>query len=386
VRERCGCSCHQHDTRHSNNHCVCITITASGHDHDDRHDRDDYYDHDCDHDGSAGGRGRPGRTVGTSRGRLPSSVPIQPTDLSASNPSDSWAGQRRDLYLPYLFMRANPGDNGTRPVVGPFWESPDIFILSGTDPSAAPAVPTQLGQTAQAGVPNTVYAHVWNFGQSSAPQVVVDFFWCNPSLGIGPQSAHMIGQSVISLGARGSGQSHAVVKCPQPWTPTFVNGGHECLLVRAWDYTSDALGTPPWDASINRHVAQRNIHVVPPGSGPAGQLLLTVGPLFGAPAQVNVERIAPAAMPWLQLHTGVRGQFPAQAMPTGTIQLSLPGPIGGGTSAGGIATTQHVTGDDQQIGFTTSDNPPAAGEAHVYRVSASQNGQTFGGYTVVLLG
>ncbi len=88
-----------------------------------------------------------------------------------------------------------------------------------------------------------------------------------------------------------------MVKCPTPWYPTFVNGGHECLLVRVWDETSDGLGDPPWDASLNRHVGQRNIHVVAAGDQAmhrlarlAGEPLLLpppvnlqVGPLFGEP-------------------------------------------------------------------------------------------------------
>jgi hypothetical protein len=45
-----------------------------------------------------------------------------------------------------------------------------------------------------------------------------------------------------------------------------------------------------------------------------------------------------------------------------------------------------VQGDDQQVAFTTTDNAPGPGEAHVYRVSATQAGVTFGGYTVVILG
>ena len=45
-----------------------------------------------------------------------------------------------------------------------------------------------------------------------------------------------------------------------------------------------------------------------------------------------------------------------------------------------------VTGDGQQIALGSSDGPPAPGSAHVYRVTASQNGQVFGGYSVVVLG
>jgi hypothetical protein len=336
---------------------------------------------------------RPGKTVGTSRGRLPSGVGLTSGDLNDHHPSDSWAGQRKDLYLPYLFIRANAGDDGTRPVDGPFWESPDVLIMAGVKPSSAPPVPPSLGQVALAGQPNTVYAHVWNFGQSSAPQVVVEFYWCNPSLGINETSAHLIAQTVISLGARGSGQCHALVKCPEAWTPQYLNGGHECLLVRAWDYTADSLGTPPWDARLNRHVGQRNIHVIATAGAAdtltthlAGSpLALNVGPLYGAPADVRVERIAPGNMPWLQLHTGVRGRFPAQAPPTGNVTLSRGASVGGGIPIAGAAPAQQVTHDNQQVVFTSTDNQPAPGEAHVYRVTASQSDQVFGGYTVVVL-
>ncbi len=115
-------------------------------------------------------------------------------------------------------------------------------------------------------------------------------------------------------------------------------------------------------------------------------MVLKVGPLYGASAQVTATRVAPSAMPWLQLHTGTRGQFPNQAVPTGAAVLSPPGAVGGGRPTGAGADQQHVVGDDQQVACTTTDAPPAAGEAHVYRLSASQDGQVFGGYTVVLIG
>ena len=299
-----------------------------------------------------------------------------------------------------MFLRANVGDLGARPVVGPFWESPDILLLADVDPAVAPPIPPELGQTAHAGQPTTLYAHVWNFGIAQAPNVVVEFYWCDPALGINAVGAHLIGVTVVALGARGSGRSHAVVKCPTPWYPTFVNGGHECLLVRVWDETSDGLGDPPWDASLNRHVGQRNIHVVAAGDQAMHAMVrladqplllpapvnLQVGPLFGEPAEVAVARAAPNEMPWLQLRTGIRGQFPAQAAPTGNVLLGTPTSVGGGPSTTGAATTHQVVGDDQQITFTTGDALPPPGQAHVYRVTASQQGQVFGGYTIVLLG
>ena len=60
----------------------------------------------------------------------------------------------------------------------------------------------------------------------------------------------------------------------------------------------------------------------PPRAG--SPLSLEVGPLYGEPAQLKVARAAPHEMPWLQLRTGVRGQFPAQATPTGDVLLSAP--------------------------------------------------------------
>src|SRR4029079_3481135 len=105
-------------------------------------------------------------------------------------------------------------------------------------------------------------------------------------------------------------------------------------------------------------------------------LTLKVGPLYGEPAQVKVARAAPREMPWLQLRTGTRGQFPAQTPPTGNVLLSPPTAIGGGPSpGGGAAVEQQVVDDDQQLAFTTGDAHPAPGEAHVYRVTASQQGQ-----------
>ncbi|HZS24161.1 MAG TPA: hypothetical protein VFA30_04160 [Gaiellaceae bacterium] len=341
--------------------------------------------------------GRPTRPQGTSTGRLDQGGPITKGDLDQPDVPGVWVGTRAEMDLPYLFMRANPADLGARPVVGPFWESPDIFLLGGVDPGLAPPLPPALGDTAVAGEPNTIYAHVWNFGKASANEVLVEFYWCNPALGINAGSVTLIAQTEMSLGAKGSGRSHAVIKCPEAWVPTFVNGGHECLLVRVWDNPADLPGLPIFDASINRHVAQRNIHVVPApevlGHGMGGTqpalhqpVLLQVGPLYGAPATVAVERVAPSAVPWLQLRTGQRGVFPAMAPPTGVPALSPPTTLGGGFPTAGGAAAQVVEGDDQHVAFTTTDDAPGAGEAHVYRVSATQDGAVFGGYTIVIMG
>lgn len=350
---RCDCPCYH---RHDHDHCHCRHRPPPG----------------------TGNPNRPTRHPGTSTGPL-TGTPITAGQVTNPLPPRTWPGTRPQLWLPYLFLRANPADTGTRPVVGPFWESPDIYILAGTAPSLAPDVPAQLGQVALAGQDNTVYAHIWNLGRAPARDVYVEFYWCNPALGVNPAGLSKIGSAWTTLGARGSGQAHRVVKCPESWQPTFVNGGHECLLVRASDWPGDPMTTPEWDASINRHVGQRNIHVVPTGQALSGPLQLSVGPLFGALATVTVTRTQPSSMPWLQLHTGGRSVFPAPAAATGQVTVS---PLSGG--AGGTQT--QVNQEGTAVVLDSSDSPPPPGSAHVYRVTASQNGQAFGGYTVVIPG
>ncbi|WP_143055777.1 hypothetical protein [Paraburkholderia hospita] len=324
-------------------------------------------------------------------------------DVDSPNIPGVWVGQRKDMYLPLLYLRANAADLGARPVVGPFWESPDIFVLAGVDPAKAPDRVFPIpGEIAIANSPNTIYANIWNFGNCAASEVIVEFYWCDPHLGINSASTHLIAQTVTSLGPKTHGIAcHRVVKCPKAWSPMYLNGGHECLLVRVWDNPSDLPGEPLLDASLNRHVGQHNIHVVtaiqpanrallPATSNLAGAfdnpLILKVGPLYGAPAQVNVERITPHNMPLLQLHTGKRGVFPAAAPPTGAAMLSRPMTIGGGIPSSGFGTNHDVVGDDQQVAFTTTDQKPGPGQAHVYRINAKQDGVVFGGYTVVILG
>jgi hypothetical protein len=172
-----------------------------------------------------------------------------------------------------------------------------------------------------------------------------------------------------------------------------------------WDNPADLPGEPKFDASINRHVGQRNIHVDAPGAmamakskslikpralgagvppPPLSQpLLINVGPLYGAPVAVAAlalhhARVPPTAVPWLQLHTCKRGVFPVMAAPTGVPTLSPPTTAGGGFPGIGGAAQQQVTGDDQQVALSTTDDPPGPGEAHVYRVSATQAGAVFG--------
>jgi hypothetical protein len=368
--------------------------------------------------GTPGGApGRPVHGTGSSDGTVTGGITSQGGVLGVvTRPPTIWPGTRTQLFLPFLLVRANAGDTGLRPVSGVFWESPDIFVLPGVAPANAPAIPADLGGIAQAGTDNTVYAHVWNLGQAQAVDVLVEFYWFNPALSFSSDQAHLIGAVWTNLAARSQAGSHRVVKCPASWPAMYVNGGHECLVVRVSEPVTDPLAGPAWDASQNRHIAQRNIHVMaaatvnphvagPPGAGlaaaaPAGASLPTigidVGPMFGGTAQVAVSRADATTMPWLHLVTMSRGATFGTAAPTGDVGITAPVPSGSGVpnlgavpdprAAGLIADTQGVVGDGRQIAFYASDANPGAGSSHIYRVTGTQDGTIFGGYTVVLLG
>jgi hypothetical protein len=348
--------------------------------------------------GGGGPPGRPGHVTGTTDNTIGGGI-LTPGDVITvvTRPPTVWPGPRTKLYLPYLFIRANAGDAGTRPVSGVFWESPDILVMPGVDPPHAPPIPPDLGGVAQAGADNTLYAHVWNLGQAPATDVLVEFYWFNPSLGFSGDQAHLIGVTWTDLAARGNTGSHKLVKCPVSWTAQYVNGGHECLVVRASQAATDPLAAPAWDASRNRHIGQRNIHVMSAAEAAAKPTIgVDVGPLFGGTAQLGVARADTTTMPWLHLVTMSRTTTFGTAPPTGDLGITAPVPAGAGIpdlgavpdprAAGLIGDSQGVNADGQQVAVHATDGNPGAGNAHVYRVSGTQDGATFGGYTVVVLG
>lgn len=348
--------------------------------------------------GGTTGGGRPGHVTGTSDGTAGTPITDPGGIITVvTRPPTVWPGPRPKLFLPYLFVRAFPGDTGTRPVNGVFWESPDILIAPGVAPADAPPIPPDLGGVALAGDDNTLYAHVWNLGQAPATDVMVEFYWFNPSLGFTGPAAHFIGVTWTDLGARGARGSHKLVKCPVSWSATYVNGGHECLVVRASQAVTDPLSGPAWDASKNRHIGQRNIHVMTAAEAAAKPTIgLEVGPLFGGAAELAVARADTPTMPWLHLATNDRTVLPGTAPATGDLGITPPVPAGSGVpdlgavpdprGAGLMGDRQGVSADGQQIAVHATDADPGTGNAHVYRVSGHQDGAVFGGYTVVVLG
>lgn len=159
------------------------------------------------------------------------------------------SAEKRAPYTPWLLIPAALTDFGQRPLVSgqPYWASPYIGVFS-PDPSGKPL----------AGAPNTVWARVFNLGASTSAPTMLRYYWADPSVGLGAADAHLIGEVMVEV----KPLSSAVVPCPKPWVPTYLNGGHECLFVTAENPVFDPIQAPfkPW---LDRHVGQRNMQVVP---------------------------------------------------------------------------------------------------------------------------
>ena len=325
-------------------------------------------------------------------------------------------GPRKDEFLPYLLVRAASGDRGARPFSGTFWESPDIYVAPKVDASLAPLFPPTSGGVAQANVPNTLYAHVWNLGKSPAYRVRVEFYWFNPSLGISRSDANLVGAAWIDLANRFtvypqwtqmtgpsgtylSRGSHAIVKCPETWVPSYENNGHECLVVRAFEPIFDAVSPDQFSSAADRHVGQRNIAVVLAASPASIDLPLSLGYIPNpAEAVIEVELAGPQTMEFLRLYTGKMD--PGLTAPAGGVVTGLmPPSVAGARMAniGGLPSNLRGTllnlmekfergCDPLQIGVHASIQNIAAHEAQVIRVRQRINGDVVGGYSLVLMG
>lgn len=136
----------------------------------------------------------------------------------------------------------------------PWYLSPDIWVVPGADPSGPQGVPS-------AGESSYVWARVHNRGTDAVTNAAVSFSWADPSTTITGNTAILIGTSFVDLDV---GQT-ADVLCLTPWTPTWVNGGHECLIaevVSSADPPPPRTPDDPFDPPGERQMAQRNLNLV----------------------------------------------------------------------------------------------------------------------------
>jgi len=134
----------------------------------------------------------------------------------------------------------------------PWWESPNLWVVPGNDPQGPPGVPV-------AGEQAFLWAHVRNVGNSGVNNATVRFYWANPAIGFDRTTATIVGTSFVTLDAG----AESDVLCLVPWVPSYVNGGHECILGEAFDPLTDPLPlTAAFNVPTDRHVAQRNLAVL----------------------------------------------------------------------------------------------------------------------------
>ncbi len=151
----------------------------------------------------------------------------------------------------YLYIRTNPADTGTEPLPSTLkhWKSPDIVIIKPDSTRGAEAVANQQNQ---------VEVTVSNTGGIDAIDAYIESFVADPSTAFTPATATFIGGGYLTI------PGYNMRNITFPWTPASVDEGHRCLLSRvALFIPSDTYtdGTI-FDVRNDRHVAQRNIHVV----------------------------------------------------------------------------------------------------------------------------
>ena len=267
-----------------------------------------------------------------------------------------------------------------------WWESPDIWVVPGTDPEGSPGAPV-AGQTAY------LWARVANNGSSDAAQVQVDFWVADPTTQIRRSTALHVGTAYADVAASGSQD----VLCLVPWNVTIINGGHECVVVAAAS-PADPLSPTPTDPDLldpptYRQIAQRNLSVVQLGSGQAAQVLLTV--TAGARAgKATVLRVGPGTELSREVlrSLGLHGGKPApDKIAFGLSAHPSPGrkaaPAEPGDGPGERALRLDVPAGTSAGAYlgVTAHQPLRAGEYAVVRVAEMDGDRTLGGLSLVVV-
>lgn len=189
--------------------------------------------------------------------------------------------RNRRPVTPWLLLRYNLTDRGFRPIPPPepFWISPDISVQT-NDPLGRPI----------AGQVNYVHARIHNLGAFAAAPVKVDFFWADPSLGLGAAHMHKIKEPADPL--EGSvyleiPSLHAVDVRSPVWVPLMLNNGHECLIVHCSNWAADPI-RHPFQPVKDRHVGQRNMQVIPAPPGGLIQFSLKLNNLTMERSQTRI--------------------------------------------------------------------------------------------------
>lgn len=215
--------------------------------------------------------------------------------------------------------------------------SPDIWVVPGPDPNAAPGTPV-------AGQPAYLWARVANTGNREAKGVRLDYYWANPALQVLRSTANLIGSAFADIPAEGSQD----VLCLVPWLPLMVNDGHECVVVVA-NHPDDPLPSPPPDdfnPPAFQQVAQKNLTVLAVGKRLLVKVVMIAGwrrqekvvvvrAEVGRPlddtrlAQLGLKGFRPADGEAIEFGLGLRPDIPDHGEPLGPREGKVRVPPGG---------------------------------------------------------
>jgi hypothetical protein len=304
----------------------------------------------------------------------------------------------------YLYIRTNPADTGVEPLAPglDFWVSPDIIVIK---PGGA------MGDEAVADQENQLQVIVTNAGGLGATDAYVEAFYANPSTVMTPATATPVGAGFVSI----PGYNTATISFP--WTPPSSEAGHRCLFARvSLAIPFDSYANPTvFDVVGDRHVAQRNVHVLSMGKAKRISFAFVVLNASQKREQVLIraeEVRAPAALQQLRgaMHCEAAA-FAAHGL--GTIGLTwgrervlhgderhialhaslLPARAAGGVVAakGRASTADNAAltlepGEARQAVLHVSRGPDAAeGDLNAVRITQTDaNGVVRGGLTVVV--
>lgn len=201
----------------------------------------------------------------------------------------------------FLLIRDHPSDDGTEPLDPslPGWLSPDIVVIKPDGSRGGEAVAQQNNQ---------VEVTVHNRGGIGVVDAEVEAFLCGPSTGWTPATAFQVGFGFLSI------PGYSAAQLAMPWMPTPSQVGHNCLMARVRSIVPNDgyYNGSMFDVRGDRHVAQRNIHVLAFSETASGDSMqfrfLIVNPgLRGAEFEIEARQQFPrerAAALWGPLGLG----------------------------------------------------------------------------------
>lgn len=142
-----------------------------------------------------------------------------------------------------------------------WWLSPDIWVTKPGGSNAPPGVGNPM-----AGTVYDVQVRVLNESSSVVSDWTLFVCWAIPTIGSIPLTAITVAQQLNNDGFTIAASKSQIFATEKKWTPSFVNGGHECLIALTyWNGLPFPFPSLDGDAGPNQSwsIAQHNLGVLP---------------------------------------------------------------------------------------------------------------------------